>query len=290
MSSGLCEIVKFHGKTGFLYTGLLFRAVGSRRTVVHVHGSCGDFISFGPLKAVAEHYCDGGTNLLTFNLKGHDCVAEGIWKNGGYGYVGGSISSFNECVEDIESAIAFCYEFSDAIVLQGHSLGCDRIVHYQLQMQQFFPSILLSPCDSYKLQELYVYPKTVEEHIDEIEQFEEKYMYQILPPGVYGVRNRGECYDIPMTKSALLSIMTGPPYQLFRIDSRIGYRVDAPCLACIGSRDDLQTHRPQEMYDHLRDKFSTFAELTLNADHELEPEGEALGMRLSEWVVSHTKI
>jgi len=284
MVSCLCELVKFHSKNSYIYTGLLFRSGNSRRTVIHVHGSCGDFISFGPLKTVANHYISNNSNFLTFNLKGHDCIAEGNWLNGRYDYVGGSLVDFDECINDIQSAIDYCKLFSDTILLQGHSLGCDRIVYYQLLSNCFYPTILLSPCDSYKLQQIYLNTKSVEKFITEVEGIQPNNDFEMLPPGSYGVNNAGECYDIPITQKALLSIMTGPPYKLFKIGGEEEYYLPVDAIVCLGSNDKLQVHSPEVMHKHFRNKFKSVVEITIEADHEMEPKGDDLGNILSAWI------
>lgn len=286
MVSCLCDLVKFNSKDGYIYTGLFFKATDSRTTVIHVHGSCGDFISFSPLKTVAMHYINNNINFLTFNLKGHDCIAEGNWINGRYEYVGGSVVEFDECINDIQSAIDFCKPFSDTIILQGHSLGCDRILHYQTQTSNYFTTVLLSPCDSYKIQENYLGNKSVENFINAITNKETNYNYELLPPGSYGVNNNNEYYDIPITQKALLSIMTGPPYKLFRIGGNAKYYLPIDCLVCIGSNDKLQVHSQEVMFNHLRNKFKTIAEISIEADHEMEPIGEELGNILTTWLNS----
>ena len=61
------------------------------------------------------------------------------------------VSSFEECIQDIEGMVRFAKPFSNRIVLQGHSLGCDRVLHYLISSNRPFDFVLLSPCDSYKV-------------------------------------------------------------------------------------------------------------------------------------------
>ena len=286
MNGTLCELIKFESTDGYIYTGLLFTSENSKTTVIHVHGSCGDFISFGPLKTVASHYIKNGINFLTFNLKGHDCIEEGYWSIDYFGYVGGSITTFGECVEDIQNAINFCKKFSDNIVLQGHSFGCDRVVYYQLETKQYFNTVLISPCDSYKLQEFFLKGKSVEQHIKDIERITTINDTELLPNDVFGINYKEESYYIPVSKKTLLSIMKGPPYKLFRLDKRMDYYLPIKCIACIGNKDDLQIFTADKMFTHLRSKFEDLEEVLLDADHEFEPKGEELGKILAKWVVN----
>lgn len=284
MKSPCCQIVRFEADDGYIYDGLLFTAVEAKKTVIHVHGACGDFISFHSITDLAWHYQNNNINLLTFNLKGHDCIAEGRWKNGQPGYVGGSICEFNQCIQDIECAIRFCKGFSEKIVLQGHSMGCERILTYQLVTRTYYETILISPCDAYNLQELYL-QRSVEEQIDELKNSNSE--FQLLM-NAYGIRNGGEEYYIPITKSALLSIIDGLAFRVFRLKDPMEFYLPVRCMCCIGELDRLQTVPANIMFKHLEDKFASFSKTLLKADHEFVPEGDKLGALLAKWITETT--
>lgn len=281
----LCEIITFTGANKFLHQGLLFSAKKSKTTVIHVHGSCGNLMSFKPINKVADNYVNNSINFLTFNTRGHDCIAEGYWHNN-YDYVGGSITLFDDCIADIQSAIDFCMKFSSKIILQGHSLGCDRIVHYQLQTKQYYPTILISPCDSYALHTNFLKKRslTVDQHIRIIRKYKSN-KFEILPIDEYGVYNKGDNYYVPTTKDTLLSIMTGAPFKLFRIDKPLQYFVPVDCFACIGENDTLQTSPSDKMFFHLESRFKSLFKLFVGrADHEIEPHVELLNLNLINWI------
>ena len=52
-----------------------------------------------------------------------------------------------------------------ASATSGHSLGCDRVLFYTKQREAHIPLILLSPCDSHRLQELWLDGETVPEQV-----------------------------------------------------------------------------------------------------------------------------
>ena len=80
-----CEVVKFTADDGYIYTGLLYRAEPIvRKTIIHIHGMCGNMLSFASLETLAGAYIENGYNLLTFDLKAHDCIAEGNWTDNMY--------------------------------------------------------------------------------------------------------------------------------------------------------------------------------------------------------------
>lgn len=284
-----CEVVKFSAPDSYIYTGLLYRAEKSRTTIIHIHGMCGNMLSFSSLIYLADAYTKNGYNLLTFDLKAHDCIAEGNWANKElnneyFYYVGGSIEPFERCVIDIESAINFVKSFSDKIILQGHSMGCERIITFQILTKSFYDTILLSPCDAYKLQIDYIYPKTIEDQIEELNNYDNS---NLLPNHFFGIDNEGyERYTIPIYKNALHSILTGYALKIFRMDKNFDYYLPISCICLIGNQDPLQTHESQIAFSKMRNKFSCFEGHTLNGDHELKPAEENMVEKVMNWLNS----
>ncbi len=126
----LGELVTFEDGGRFHHDGILYHAGDGLPTIIHVHGSFGNFYQNDFLRIMAAHYLASGINFLSFNLAAHDGLAEGYRNDWDFEYTGGAIVDFNTCVDDIQSAVDFVSPFSGRIVLQGHSLGCDRVVHY----------------------------------------------------------------------------------------------------------------------------------------------------------------
>jgi hypothetical protein len=284
MNGPHAQVISYRSSKGLLLKGLLFLSKQGGPTVLHVHGACGNFLSFTPLLREAAILSTKGINLLTINTSGHDCIAEGF-RGENYEYVGGSVSPFGECVADISGAIAVASSFSSKIILQGHSLGCDRIVHYQLMTNDWRDTILISPCDSYRLQQNFLGDETVEAQLERLKHHDPEHTFKLLPPTEYGVHNRGEDYHIPVNLQTFLSIAEGPPYKLFRLDNQADYYLLSRCFAVIGGRDDLQTAPPETMFNHLTKRFAHFEQLLLSkSDHEMEPEADELFQRLADWV------
>jgi hypothetical protein len=278
------EIVNFTSKTGLSLQGLLFGGIHGAPTVIHVHGSCGNFLSFSPLLRETSILLAGGINVLSVNTSACDCIREGF-RGDKYEYVGGAISEFGECVHDIGGAIEYALTFSSHVVLQGHSLGCDRVVHYQLSTEDWRDTVLLSPCDSYRLHEIYLGGESVEAHIARLKQSQPIDNFCLLPRDEYGIRNKQENYRIPVTLRTFLSIAEGPPFQLFRLDCTSRYFVKSRAFVGIGKLDDLQTADPNAMFDHLAQRFNDVRRIVLsNSDHEMEPEADQLFQKLRDWI------
>ncbi len=278
------EVVEFTSRSGLVLHGLLFFAGNGLPTVIHVHGACGNFLSFKPVIHEASYLVSQGVNLLSINTSGHDCIAEGYQRNQ-YVYVGGALREFGECVDDISGAVDFASSISDRIILQGHSLGCDRVVHYQLATQDWRETVLLSPCDSYQLQRVFRKPESVEAQLLRLGTMSSSHEFELLAPEEYGVIAAGEDYRIPVTLRSFLSIANGPPFTLFRLDRPARYLVQSRCLVCVGGKDPLQTAPPARVFEHLSGRFSDVDCMLLpEGDHEMEPCSDQMFVQVKEWI------
>ena len=161
MEAKECCLVRFDAADGLRIDGLLSRAGQSRTTIVHVHGKCGNFYQNEFISHMLRLYPARDVNFLSFNHRGHDCLAEGYW-NGRVGYVGGSIEEFTESNLDIRAAVEYASRFSDRVILQGHSNGCEKVLFYCASSEVTHEVVLLSPSDSYQLHAWYIAPETGE--------------------------------------------------------------------------------------------------------------------------------
>src|ERR1035438_2113895 len=185
------ELVTFSNTRGLQLNGIWYREESQRTTIIHVHGSLGNFYSNPMVAVMAKMYSDAGLNLLSANTSSHDGIAEGD-RSGTFEYVGGSCTEFGDCLDDIEGAVSFARPFSDRIILQGHSLGCDRVLHYLLNSRIACDFVLLSPCDSYELQARWIAPETVEHQIKRLRaKGPHDPEFDWLPSREYGVKGGG---------------------------------------------------------------------------------------------------
>lgn len=281
------ELVKFQNTKGYHLDGILYEANKSRKTIIHVHGSYGNFYQSYFVRVFADAYINAGYNFLSFNLTSHDGFAEGYKNENEFEYVGGSLSDFSNCVSDIEGAVEFVKEFSDKIIIQGHSLGCDRTVEYLLRSSQNFDFVLLAPCDSFRLQENWLSPQeTVENQIERIQKgFNIINDFDWLPIKEYGVYSSNEEYILPITRKAMLSIMNGAPFKLFNIHKPIDYFIDQNCFIYIGGKDNLQTEKPKTMFDFFRKRIKTVEPcLIAEGDHMMTNYEEEVASKVVNWL------
>lgn len=255
MKKALGELVTFKNPMGLHLDGILYQDHINRGMIVHVHGSFGNFYQNHFIRLMARSYLDAGINFLSFNMSGHDGVAEGYRHKDNFEYVGGSLVDFIQGVYDIEGAVDFARQFTDRVILQGHSLGCDRILNFILTRSADHEFILLGPCDSYQLQAKWIAPETVEQQIARLKkETPVQSEFDWLPSREYGIKQDDWTYPIPVTRKALLSIMEGPVFRLIRLGSPAQFKIDQRALVYIGGKDALQTASSEEMFRYLKER------------------------------------
>lgn len=284
----LGELVTFNNTQGLHLDGILYQNDTNKTTIIHIHGSLGNFYQNQFLRLMAKSYLNAGINLLSFNLGCHDGVGEGYRHEGDFEYVGGSVTDFSTCVFDIEGAISFVNQFSERIILQGHSIGCDRILHFLISRKMTHDFILLAPCDSYQLQANWIAPETVEAQIKRLKteaKFEDKFDW--LPSSEYGIRGNGENYIIPINRKALLSIMEGPPFRLIRIGNPSNFTLNQRALIYIGGKDALQTEPADVMFRYFEERIrNVTTEYIPHGDHDLRGYEYEITEKIIKWIMS----
>ncbi len=264
------ELVTFYSSIGQRIDGIFYQNDENSTTVIHIHGSLGNFYHNQFIRLMADKYLARRTNLLSFNLTSHDGIGEGF-RGKEFSYIGGSIVDFNTCLYDIDGAIAFSRKFSDKILLQGHSLGCDRVLHFIIKNKYDYDFILLAPCDSFQLQTNWLVSETVGQQIERLkkEMVADK-EFDWLDVREYGVRQNDEEYVIPITRKALLSIMEGPVFQLINIKNPAKFQLNQRAFIYISGKDPLQTESSDVMFNYFEQRIHSVTKyFAPNGDHDL---------------------
>ena len=243
---------------GQILDGILYEAEESIATVVHVHGSLGNFYHQRFVSVFAERLTREGVNLLSCNMRTHDGIAEGYDTEEVMEYVGGSIAPFETCVEDILGAVRWCREVGRPVYLQGHSLGCDRVLHYLESAEVELPAILLSPCDSLQLQREWLGEEKFKEQQAALQREDEGLAgsqgmrWTWAPRDAYGLKGEdGWTYEIPITAKVLKSILLGPVGRILAIGKGSEEMSRADALAYLGRRDPIRGASLEAMKAHL---------------------------------------
>ena len=281
---GELRFVRFETLDGLRLNGMLADA-RSDITTIHIHGRGGNFYENSFLRKMYEEYPRRGINLLSFNNRGHSSYVE-AHLNGNVAYIGSAIEQFEDCLLDLEAACTFARSFSSGIVLQGHSLGCEKVMYYGLHSDDALPLILLSPSDGYRLQTVYRYPESVEEQVSRLRSTYQLGGLEFLPEEEYGIRNRDLYYHVPITARALVSLLTGPAFRVLRRGYPLGEPLQNKCFVYLGGLDALQVDGAEAMVEVLRERFvNPDVELYPQGDHHLRGAMPDVLNSLSQWIL-----
>jgi len=233
------KLVQFETEDGLRLNGCL-EDVGSDTTIVHIHGKGGNFYENKFVKIMFEAYPAKGFNFLSFNNRGHSSYVE-AYQNGQIVYVGSVTERFEDCLLDLRAAEKFARTLGSRVVFQGHSFGCEKSMYYSLHVNPDVELILLSPCDGYRLQQVYIAPETVEQQLERLRNEYRLEGFELAAPGEYGIRVESVDYHVPITARALVELMEGPAFALIAIDKPWqGPKISSPTFVYFGGRDPLQ--------------------------------------------------
>lgn len=134
--------------------GLLFEPDKKTTNVlIHIHGWVGNFYENKFIDYIAEEAVSKGFAFLCFNNRGAGIINDFIKiKKSKIDYVriGGSLEKFEDCILDIKAAVnSLSKKGYKKIILQGHSLGCQKITYYKYKVKnkRVKGLILLAPVD-----------------------------------------------------------------------------------------------------------------------------------------------
>lgn len=280
------ELLSVVNAAGFVLDGIVFSPPDPLLAIVHVHGSLGNFYQQPFIRVFANRLARHGVAVLSFNLTGHDGVSEGYTPDREMRYIGGSLSRFETCLDDLDVLLRFAGSICPQVVLQGHSLGCDRVLFYAQQRPAHVPLILLSPCDSYRLQEIWLDGERISEQAARlISAPNDDGQVILMSASEYGVNGPdGWTYSIPISRDALLSIITGPPFQILRVDSSAQSVSDAPTFVYMGTADTIRGASLKEMTTHVLRLVPSAQVFTVeHGDHSLDGCEEEVADAIAGW-------
>ena len=278
------ELLSVVNGAGVVLDGIVFGPPQPQLAIVHVHGSLGNFYQQHFIRVFANRLARDGVAVLSFNLTAHDGVSEGYTVDREMRYVGGSVSKFETCLDDLDALLRLAGSISPKVVLQGHSLGCDRVLHYVRQRVSSVPLILLSPCDSRRLQEEWLRGEDVSEQAARLAgNRDDTEEVKLVPASEYGVAGPdGWTYSIPISRGALLSIVNGPPFQILRVDHTPPVLSRAPAFVYMGADDAIRGAGLDEMREHVGRLLPTVFTVE-GGEHSLDGCDVEVATAISKW-------
>ena len=286
------RLVKISAEDGQELDGMLYEADDSIATVLHVHGSLGNFYHQLFIPVFARVLTREGINLLSCNMRTHDGIAEGYDREGEMKYIGGSVVRFETCVADIQGAVMWSrQQLGQKVYLQGHSLGCDRVLHYLEKTRAELSPILLSPCDSYQLQKDWLGAEKFSQQqaaLDERKKVQAKEgegPWTLAPREDYGLRGKdGWTYEIPATEDVLESILLGAAGRLLAIEKDAMTISSADALAYLGQKDRIRGATMGDMKTRLEVLLPEVTLIEGSGGHNMEECEEEIAGKVAEWI------
>jgi hypothetical protein len=280
------ELITITSGSGLLLDGLLFEVPNAVAIVVHVHGSYGNFFQAPFLRTLIRRYLDQKISVLAVNTSGHDGFGEGYFVNGEFAYVGGAVSDFRSCVPDIGAMVEFAAGLGGRVILQGHSLGCDRVLYYSLERQATNDIVLLAPCDSYALHCRWLGVETIQHQVDRLRREAREVDPDWLEQSEYGIRQGpGWEYNLPVARRAFLSIADGPPFKLINLRTPAAFGLPVSAAIYLGGRDALQTSPSEAIFDYFSSRLKSVLRIfDEQGDHMLAGCDTRVADKLAQWI------
>lgn len=277
---------------GIVHRGAFYDC-GGIATVIHVHGKCGNFYENEFIERLACVYAKAGLNTLAVNNRGRDCISEAYCK-GQLCYVGGALEQFELSVADIGGAVSYVSGLGHLAVLQGHSHGCEKVLWYLSQRSDVAALILLSPANSYGLQNCWRSPETVEEQVERLTALggQDPDHLSLLPSNEYGVRTARRCYSIPTTRPSLIGWLMSAGIHTF--DPGVSWchpQLQVPAFAYIGGEDDMQLDGWQITAECVKDRLPDARVMTLpKGDHHMRGCETEVAEGVVDWMVKQSEL
>lgn len=282
------KLVHFCSEDGFRMDGILSLPPSPQAIIVHVHGKCGNFYQNDFISRMATRFPEANLAFLAFNNRGHDCLAEGYFDNR-LEYIGGSVEFFEDSRLDIAAALEYASPIAPKVFLQGHSNGCEKILYflanYSQNLRRLSGIILLSPCDSFALQQINIAPEPMDEQVERIEKSYLDNQDAILPDREYGIKVDGKSYGIPVTARSYLALAKGAAFRTVRYTSnRPSYLLPQRTLVCFNDPDPYLTVPIEVGFSRLKENLPN-AEISVQygADHHFHGAEDALISAIVSW-------
>ena len=139
-------IVEVETKDGLPLFGLHLKSDGAGSALIAIHGTASNFYENVFMENISGVLLKNGISILSVNNRGADTLQN-------YPMRGMYLEHFEDCVKDIDAWIEFALnEGYKSVILQGHSLGTEKIVYYMNKGKhkgKVSSVILLAFADSY---------------------------------------------------------------------------------------------------------------------------------------------
>ena len=224
----------------------------TKKIIIAVHGMSSSCFKKRD-DILATEFTKKYISYFAFNNRGHDYISK--YKEDEKSKIGGSIyESIYDSYYDIKAAIDVCVKKGyREIYMQGHSLGCLKIV-YTLNklkneksklLEHINKIILLSPVDTVNLQKYYL-----KDEFNKVLEFAKNTKEELMPK---------QTFFKPISTKTFLELLTNEDLNLFRYsDNNYNYKeinnIEKPVIFAWGTDNEMLLENPNDLEKILKEK------------------------------------
>lgn len=283
------KVIEDYTEDGLKLIGYLYENQLSSTCVVFIHGMSGN-LKHNPFGRVWANLLNkGGISFLFGYTRGHSEVNQIETKNGSYIQCGTTYEVFEDSFYDVDLWVMTAKRLGyTKIILLGHSLGCNKVIHYVYKKKNIVDGLILaSPPDMIGLIKSDMYQENYKDLIKEAENnVKNGYSDKILSSKLWEeyfissktllsyTNEQGEINNLPVAKN---------PDHFKQLET-----IDIPILAFMGSEDDIVIRSISKDLELIQQKALScpFFEIHIfeNANHLYENCEEEIGLYLTDWI------
>ncbi|MDE5587200.1 MAG: alpha/beta fold hydrolase [Bacilli bacterium] len=283
------KVIEDYTEDGLKLTGYLYESRLSEACVVFIHGMNGNLEHNHFANIWGNILSNHGISFLFGYTRGHSKENHILTKNGGSIQCGTTYEVFEDSFYDVDLWVTTAKKLGyTKIILLGHSLGCNKVIHYLYRKGNVVDGLILaSPPDMIGLIKSDVYQKNYKELIREAEQnIKNGKPDQILSSKLWEeyfissktflsyTNEQGEINNLPVSQN---------PEHFKQLET-----IEIPILAFMGSEDDITIRSIPEDLELIKRKASSCpnfeTKIFQNANHLYETCEEYIGNDLIEWI------
>lgn len=280
------ELVRIQTKDKLELQGILYEPeTKTGKIIVHIHGWTGNFYENLFLDYIAKEAVSNGFAFLSYNNRGAGFVTDFIKKEKnkrGDFRCGGSTAKFEGSVLDISAGIDFVSKRGyKNIILEGHSLGCQKSAFYQYKTQdeRVKGLVLLAPVDDI------AYVKGI---LGEKYETNLKTARKLVQDGKGDEPVPDDMAFCPLLNARKYLDLADPTTIHGKIMDYSGElkelkQIKVPVLAVFGSKDDYEKE-PEKTLIFLKDTRDWNTKLIENTDHWFFGKEKEIGIAITSWL------
>lgn len=286
------ELVYQYTKDGLRLMGGYYHALLKDICVVFIHGMGENIINDYFANIWANCCSENNISFLFGHTRGHSYINFIKTKDDELKKCGTTYEDFEESVYDVDLWVNFAKEKGyKKIVLMGHSLGCNKVIHYLSEKGNVVDGVILaSPADIVGLIKNKKYIPNYEELIAETEiNVLNNKKEELLSEYLWGEHPICSKTFLDYTKedSSVDNLpMLRNPAHFKEIE-----QIQVPILAIIGDKDDSIIRSVEEDLNLIKKKASNCPNFEIcivqNANHYYEKVEQEVGEYIKNWVLKN---